>query len=82
VYVQLVRVRIFERVLELRAADAVFHRQVLHRLHEQVMPSTSLSFRLQAANHVAGRNPALIERLQVDLDAAAVQRGIGAVDRR
>ncbi len=33
--VQFVRIRIFQRVLELRAADAVFHREVLHRLHEE-----------------------------------------------
>ena len=28
-------VRIFHRVLELGAADAVFHRQILHRLHDR-----------------------------------------------
>ena len=28
-------VRIFQAVLVLRAADAVFHRQILHRLHVQ-----------------------------------------------
>src|SRR5208283_553538 len=32
---QLQGIRIFQRVLVLRAADAVFHRQVLHRLHEK-----------------------------------------------
>ncbi len=34
--VQFVGVGIFERVLILRAADAVVHRDVLHRLHVEV----------------------------------------------
>ena len=34
--VQLVRIGIFERVLVLRAAHAVIHRDVLHRLHEEL----------------------------------------------
>ncbi len=33
--VQFVRVGIFQRVLELRAAHAVLHREILHRLHVQ-----------------------------------------------
>ena len=32
------------RVLELSAAHAVFDREILHRLHEKVMPSTCASF--------------------------------------
>ena len=36
--VQLVGIRILQRVLILRAADAVFHREILHRLHEQSNP--------------------------------------------
>ncbi len=31
--VQFIRVRIFQRVLKLRAADAILHGQILHRLH-------------------------------------------------
>ena len=30
---QFLRVRIFDRILELRSAHAVFHRQILYRLH-------------------------------------------------
>ena len=78
--VQLVGVGIFQRVLELRAADAVVHRDVLHRLHEQGDAGHLGQLRLQAADHVAGADLALFERLQVDQDAAAVQRGVGAVD--
>ncbi len=33
-HVQFIRVRVFQRVLILRAADAVLHRQILHRLHD------------------------------------------------
>ena len=44
------------------------------------MPATSGKLRLQAANHVAGADLALVERLQVDQNAAAVQGGVGAVD--
>ncbi len=36
-------INIFQRVLELRARYAVFYRQVLHRLHERVMPSSLAS---------------------------------------
>ncbi len=44
------------------------------------MPSTFCKLRLQAANDFGGGDLALIERLEVDLDAAGVQRGVGAVD--
>ena len=78
--IQLVHVRIFERVLELRAAHAVFHRQILHRLHEQRDAGHLGQLRLQAANHVAGTDLSLVERFQVDQNASAVQRRVGAVD--
>ena len=45
---------VFQRVLELRAADAVFHGQVLHRLHEQRDAGHLGQLRLQAANHLGG----------------------------
>ena len=44
------------------------------------MPSTFGQRGLQAANDVAGADIALRQRLQIDLDAAAVERGVGAVD--
>ncbi len=46
----------------------------------RVMPETLARFRLQAANHIAGADQAVFERLQVDLNAAAVERRVGAVD--
>ncbi len=80
--VQLVHVRIFQRVLILGAADAVVDGDVLHRLHVEVHAGDVAEFVLQAANDIgrvdaAGRT--LIERLEVDGDAAAVERGIDAV---
>ncbi len=77
---QFLRVGIFETVLILRAADACFHSQVLHRLHEQRDAFHARQARLQAANHVAGRLVAFFQRLQVDLNAPAVHRRVRAVD--
>ena len=77
---QLFRIGIFQTELILRAADAVFHRQVLHRLHVQRDALDAGNFLLQPLHdggHVVG---ALFARLQVDLNAAAVRSGIGAVD--
>ncbi len=42
-------VRRVERVLILRPADAVFHRQILHRLHEELDSRNLLQIRLPAA---------------------------------
>jgi hypothetical protein len=44
-----------------------------------VMPGTS-PVRLQPPDHVTGADLAVVEGLQVDLNAAAVQSGVGAVD--
>ena len=44
------------------------------------MPATFANFRLQAANHVARANLAIVQRLQIDQHASAVQGGIGSVD--
>ena len=77
---QFFRVHVFQAVLKLRAADAVFDGEVLHRLHEQRHAVDFRDLWLQAANHIAGVEVALVERLQIDLDAPAVERGVGAVD--
>ena len=58
--VQFVGIRIFQRVLILRAADAVFDRQILHRLHVQRDAVDLCQFRLQAAG---SRRVALIFRV-------------------
>src|SRR2546430_4582157 len=42
--------------------------------------SSDLQSRLEAANHIAGRDLALVERFQIDQNAAAVQRRIGSID--
>ncbi len=78
--VQLVGVGIFERVLVLRAADAIFHGQILHRLHIQRDARDLGQLRLQSPDHVAGADLPLLERLQVDLNASRVQRGVGSID--
>ena len=78
--IQFLRIGIFERVLELGAAYPVLHRQVLHRLHEQGDAGNPGQCRLQAANHVAGADLSLLERLQVDENAPAIHRCVRAID--
>ena len=73
-------VGVFQTVLKLRAADAILHRQILHRLHEERDALHLGQFGLQAADDVAGADLAVFERLQVDLNASAVERRVGAVD--
>ena len=80
VRVQFVGARVFQRVLELGAAHAVLHREVLHRLHEQRDTGHFCELRLKTANHLGRTDFSLIERLQIDQDAAAVERGIGSID--
>ena len=78
--IQLVYVRIFQRVLELGAAHAVFDREILHRLHEQRDARHLRQLRLQAANHIAGAYVSSGQRFQVDQNAPAIQGCISAVD--
>ena len=79
---QLIRVRVFERVLVLRATHAIFHREVLQGLQKTLNPVDLRDFRLQPPDHIAGAGGTLLAIAQVDLDAAAVQRHIGAVHAR
>src|SRR6201999_4458241 len=75
-------VDVFQAVLELRTADAIFDGEVLHRLHEERDAVDFCDLRLQATNYV-GRGDivaAILQRLQIDLHATAVDRGVGAVD--
>jgi hypothetical protein len=60
--VQLIGIRIFEGVLVLRPAHAIFHREILHRLQEQGDPFDPRQLRLQAADDVACTDPPLAER--------------------
>ena len=69
-----------ERVLILRPADAVFHRQILHRLHVKLDARHLLQLRLQPPDHIdRGNAGALLERLQRDLDAAAIHGRVHAI---
>ena len=54
---------IFEAVLKLGPAHPVFDRQILNRLHEERDALDLRQLRLQAANDVAGADPALLDRL-------------------
>src|SRR5215813_3655035 len=78
--VQLFSVDVFQTVLKLRAADAVFDGQVLHRLHEECDAINFVELRLKAANHVAGANFAFGERLQIHLNAAGVKCRVCAIN--
>src|SRR5439155_553662 len=73
-------IRGLDRVLVLRAAHAVLDREVLHGLHEERDAVHRGELGLQATDHVAGADPAVGQRLQVDLDAAAVGGGVDPVD--
>ena len=77
---QFLGVGILQAELILRAADAGFDRQILDRLHEQ-RDALDLGQRgSQAANHLEGRKLALFQRLEIDLNAAAVEGRVGAID--
>ena len=78
--IQFLQVGIFQRVLILRAADAVLDRQVLHRLHVQRDAVDFLELRLQSLDHIGGVDASLVQRLQIDLNAPAIQRRVGSVD--
>ena len=77
--IQFLDVRILQAVLVLRATHAILDREILHRLHEQVDTFDLRQFRLQAEAHLARADLPLDQGLQVDLDATAVERGVGAV---
>ena len=77
---ELLGIGVFQRVLILRAAHPVLDRQILHRLHEQRDAVHLRELGLQAADHFRCAGAALLERLEVDQDAPAVERRVGAVD--
>ncbi len=76
---QFLRVRIFNRILKLRAAHAVFHRKILHRLHVESNAVDLRQFRLQPPNNRRSVVGAFISRLQIDLNPAFVRRGVRAI---
>ncbi|MNQ80753.1 hypothetical protein D3C85_957460 [compost metagenome] len=76
---QQLRVRRRHAELVLRAADPVLDGQVLHRLHEQANAHQGVQLRLQAADDLGRTQVALPVRLEIDQQAAAVERGVVAV---
>src|SRR3989442_7635336 len=73
-------VRVLQAVLELRPTDAILDGQVLDGLEVQRDPVDLRERRTQPADHLADALAALGKRLQRDLDAAAVERRVRAVD--
>src|SRR5258708_20158553 len=69
---QFFSVRVFHRVLELRAADPVFHGQILHWLHEERNTFNVVQPGLQPANNRWSVIGSLFTRLQVNLYAPAI----------
>ena len=77
---ELVRIRVLQRELVLGAADRGVDGQVLHRLHVEIDAGDILHLALQPADDRAGVERALVARLQIDEEAAGIERRIGAVD--
>ena len=77
---QFLRPRVLEAVLVLRAAHARFDRQVLNGLHEQADAVNLIDDRLQPADDGAGIGVPFVERLQIDLNSARVERRVRPVD--
>ena len=77
---QLLGIGILHRVLVLGAADAVLHREVLHGLKVEANAFHLGQLGLEPVDDFAGAEAAILQGLEVDLDAAAVEGGVGAVD--
>jgi len=77
---ELRRVRVFEAVLKLSAAHAIFHCQILNGLHEKRDAFDLRELRLKTPDNVGCADPALFDGLQIELNAPAVQRGIRSID--
>ena len=78
--IQLIRVGVFERVLILRAADAVFDGQVLDRLHVKRDAINARQFGLQALHHFTSVDFAISQRLEIDENTPVVESRIDAVN--
>ena len=62
------------------SADAIFDRQVLNRLEKERDAIQFGEFGLQAADHIGGADFSIGERLEINLNAAAVQRSVCSVN--
>ena len=77
---ELDEIRILQAVLVLRPAHAIFHGQVLDGLEIERDPADLGKGGAQAVDHRAHAHPPLVEGLQGDEHASAVERDVGAVD--
>ena len=83
--VQFFRIGVLKAVLELGAADAIVHREVLNRLHEERDALNFFNLRLQSPDNLCGICLAFIMGLQVDLHPPAVEgcvRSVNSDERR
>ena len=62
--IQLIRIWVFERVLELCATDPVIYRDVLHGSHKQMNSLNFLQFQIESPDHVGRADIAYFERLR------------------
>ena len=77
---ELVGIGVLEYKLILGAADRRVDGQILDRLHIERDAGDVLRFPLQPPDHVAGRNTALLARLQINQKPAGIEGCVGAVD--
>src|SRR6267143_677804 len=73
-------INIFQTVLKLGAAHTIFDGQILNGLEEERNSVDFCKFWLEAADDIRSADFTLGERLQIDLNAAAVERGVRAVN--
>ena len=72
-------IRVFQCVLELVAAGAIIHREVLYRLQIEVDAFDFSQFGIKPADYRCRVHVTLGKRFQVDLDAPAVEGRVGPV---
>src|SRR5579863_6928834 len=76
---ELIGIGILERVLVLSATDTVVNGQILDRLHVKLDARHLIELRSQTPDDIGGGDPTLCERLEIDLNAAAVQGSVGSI---
>jgi len=72
-------IRVFQCVLELVAAGAIIHREVLYRQQIEVNAFHFSQFGIKPADYCCRVHVALGRRSQVDLDASAVEGRVGPI---
>ena len=74
-----VHIRVLQAELVLGAGDPVFQAKVLHRLQIQATAGQLSNLRLQATDHLLGRNIAFFMGLEVDQQPPGVERRVAAI---